>query len=160
MSNVRYVFPKPRLTDQLRVPGGVAVAEALEAAEANLAQLRPQCLEELESLTAEAEACFERLPSTFSGEVLLELYAIAARGVGAGSVCGQPAADAALISLCDLLDHLRRSERLDREAVGVHVMTLRLLVRGVSQPLPAGGAERLVSDLKKVSARFARPPAG
>ena len=42
MSSVRYEFPKYKLTQQVREPGGVAVAEAVEAAGANLEQLRPE----------------------------------------------------------------------------------------------------------------------
>jgi hypothetical protein len=157
VSSVRYVIPKNKLGAQLRIPGGLPVAEALEAAHANLAELRPQCLMALQALTRDAQACFQRFPAAFSPEALKALYAIAARGVGTGSVCGAPAVDATLISLCDLLDHLRATERWDREAVSVHVQTLNLLVLGAGHEMDEAAANAILAGLKKVSARYAQP---
>mgnify|MGYP001551916409 CR=1 FL=1 len=77
------------------------------------------------------------------------------RGVGAGSVCGAPAVDQALTSLCDLLDHLRTQRLFDREAIGVNVRAWRLLS---SLDLPNEACEPILLGLRKVSARYAEPP--
>ena len=159
MSAVRYVFPKNKLAAQLRVPGGLPVVEALEAARANLEKLSAQSLKELCALTSDAQACFERFPVDSNTDALMELYAICARGVGMGSVCGKPAADTTLISLCDLLDRLRATGRWDREAVAVHVQTLKILVLGAGQET-GEAATAILLGLKKVSARYAPEPDG
>jgi hypothetical protein len=155
MSSVRFVFPKLKLTGQLKAAGGLPVVEALEAAHANLEAIRPECLSALQALTEEAVACLQRFPNTFSLEALKALYAIASRGVGTGVVSGAPAADTALVSLCDLLDHLRATGRWDREAVAVHVQTLQLLVHGAGQNMDTATADAILSGLKKVSALYA-----
>jgi hypothetical protein len=155
MSSVQIVFPKLRLATQLRVPGGKPVCEAIEAAERNLAQLAPECLEELRALLAQAEACLAGLPSTFEDAPLRNLYAVAARAVGLGKVAGAAAADTALISLCDLLDHLLASQRMDVNSVAVHVRALRLLVGDAGKTLDEAGATAVMEGLKKVSARYA-----
>ena len=49
MSGVRFVFPKPRLAEILRMPGGLPVVEALERAQGNLETLKPSCLAELQA---------------------------------------------------------------------------------------------------------------
>ena len=156
MSSVSFVQPKNKLAAQLKVPGGLPVVEALAAAQANLLELRPQCLVELQALLARAQACFARSPSEFSPDTLKDLYAIAAGGVGMGAVCDSPVVDTALISLCDLLDHLRATARWDREAVAVHVQTLQLLVPGAGPALGEAAASALLSGLRKVSARYAQ----
>lgn len=156
MSSVRFVFPKLKLAEQLRVPGGKPVAEAVEEAEANLATLQPECLDELKVLTEAAAACFARFPATFAPEPLKDLYAIAVRGVGIGAISGAPAADSTLISLCDLLDHLGATGRWDQEAVAVHVHTLQLLVSQAGKAMTPEAETAILSGLKKVSQRYAQ----
>jgi hypothetical protein len=154
MSSVRYEFPKFKLTQQLREPGGVAVAEALEAARANLAELSPDCMTELQAATAAALACFQKFPAEFNAEALQSLYAIAARAVGIGAVCGMPSADAAFVSLCNLLDHLTVIKRWDLEAIAVHVQTLQLLAAGVRNHLSEPAIDQILAGLQKVTRRY------
>jgi hypothetical protein len=154
MSSVRFLFPKLRLTSQLREAGGVAVADALAAAAANLEELKPQAIITLQSTAADLMTAYQQLPASFDADALRNLYAVSARGVGSGGVAGAPAADEALISLCDLLDYLGISGRWDMEAIGVHVSTLQLLAMGASGHTPSGVGE-LLAGLKKVTARYA-----
>ena len=158
MGNVRFVFPKHKLTEQLQAAGGLPVADALEAAQANLVELRPECLSELQTLTVEASACFDQFPPAFDPAPLKALYGVASRGVGTGAVCGIPGADTALISLCNLLDYLQTARRWDLEAVAVHVKTLQLLVGSAGQDLGTAASEAILSGLTKVSARYAQDP--
>lgn len=152
MSTVRFMFPKVRLAEILRTPGGLTVAEALDRAQANLETIRPTCHAELMSLLELAEQSFDRLGEGFDDAGMAELYSIGVRGIGTGAVCGAPRVDEALTSLCDLLDHLRSSSRFDREAVGVHVRAWRLLM---NLDLPSAGGAAVLAGLKKVSARYA-----
>jgi hypothetical protein len=155
MSSVRFVFPKHRLAELLATPGGLPVVEALQRAQANLETIRPTCRAELLALLELAEASYEQLGATFDDAGMVELYTLAVRGIGAGSVCGTPAVDEALTSLCDLLDHLRTQQLYDRNAIGVNVRAWRLLA---TMDLPKEGAESVLQGLRKVSLRYAERP--
>jgi hypothetical protein len=154
MSSVRYEFPKYKLTEQLREPGGLAVSEAVQAAVANLEELRPECSQELQNAVAAAYACFRAFPATFDPAGLQQLYAIAARAVGIGAVCGAPAADAAFVSLCNLLDNLSVIRRWDLEAIAVHVQTLQLLAARVRDELDTPAIDQVLAGLEKVTRRY------
>lgn len=152
--SVRYEFPKHKLTSQLREPGGVAVAEAVENAQSNLEQLRPECASELQAAASAALTCFQGFPPSFDATSLHQLYAIAARAVGIGAVCGAPAADATFVSLCNLLDHLTVIKRWDLEAIAVHVQTLQLLAARVRDKLDAPAIEQVLAGLERVTRRY------
>jgi hypothetical protein len=160
MSGVTLVYPKTKLAGQLREAGGVAVADAVQGASDNLAVLKPRCLTELQMTADSAMTCFHGFPAEFAPEPLQELYAIAARAVGMGAICGAPGADAALVSLCDLLDRLGSSRRWDKAAIGVHVQTLQLLAMNAGGALDAAATDSVLAGLRKVSARYLDlPPA-
>jgi hypothetical protein len=154
MSSVRFVFPKPRLAQLLRMPGGLPVAEALARAEANLESIKPTCVAELQALLELADARFQGLGQETDDTGMADIYAIAVRGIGGGRVCGLPGVDIALTSLCDLLDHLRSNNRYDRAAIGVHIRSWRLLM---STELPPEGSAAVIDGLRKVSERYAPP---
>src|ERR1700741_3458144 len=149
MTAARFTVPKHRLDQQLKKPGGLPVAEAIEAAQANLAVLKPQCMGELYVLLEAAETVFAKLGSTYDEAAVAQLYATAVRGIGLGDVCGAGSVDRALHSLCDLLDPLQTPQRYGAEAVGVHLRAWRLLI---STELPPQGAQAVLAGLKKVSA--------
>ena len=158
--SVRFVVPKLRLAKLLRTPGGLPVVEALEAAERNLRTLRPSCQAELTVLLELCEQSFAVLGAEFDAAGLKDIYATAVRGIGGGRVSGLPAVDLALISLCDLIDHLQTTGRYDRKAVGVHVSSWRLLM---GADLPEAGTTAVLDGLRKVNLRYAEdvtdPPA-
>jgi hypothetical protein len=155
MSSVMFQFPKLRLASQLREAGGLTVADALAAADSSLGELQPEALVTLQSTADQAMAAFRRSAAAFDPEAAQTLYAIAARGVGSGAVAGAPAADEALISLCDLLDHLANSQRWDLEAIGVHVSALQMLAYGSADHASPGGLDNLLAGLRRVTARHA-----
>jgi hypothetical protein len=152
MTSVRFVFPKPRLNELLRMPGGLPVAEALERAQKNLEAIKPTCIAELSALLELCEASYWNLKDAYDEPAVTELYSLAVKGIGAGEVCGVPPVDVALTSFCDLLDHLRSLKRYDHDAVGVHVRAWRLLM---TAGLPAAGADQILDGLLKVSRRYA-----
>jgi hypothetical protein len=154
MSSVRYEFPKYKLTQQLREPGGLAVADAVDGATANLQELRPECETELLKAVANALTCFQAFPPEFDPAALQALYAISARAVGIGVVCGAPAADATFVSLCNLLDHLGVIQRWDMAAIAVHVQTLQLLAARLREGLEAPAIEQVLAGLEKVTRRY------
>jgi len=154
MATARFTVPKQRLAQQLKTPGGLPVAEAIEAAQNNLSELKPMCMGELHQLLEAAEKAFARLGAEFEPAGVSELYQNAVRGIGLGDVCGAGSVDVALHSLCDLLDHLQTHQRYDAEAVGVHLRAWRLLI---STELPPEGAQAVLAGLNKVSAKYGAP---
>jgi hypothetical protein len=155
-TTARFTVPKLNLTQLLKKPGGVPVADAVAAAQANLASLKPQCMTELHTLLEAAETVFGRLGATYDYAGVASLYQTAVRGIGLGDVCGAGSVDVALTSLCDLLDHLKTNERYDAEAVGVHLRAWRLLI---STEIPPEGAQAVLAGLNRVSAKYGAPQA-
>jgi hypothetical protein len=149
LSSVRIVFPKVKLAEQLRAPGGATVIEAMTQAADNLSVLRPDCLKELRAVAERIEQSFDRGLVDTDQPSAPEFYGLAASGVGLGTVAGLPAADQTLISLCRLTDYFEMHGRWDQEALRVHVQTLKLLVSGVDFP-PAAMAE-LMAGLERVN---------
>jgi hypothetical protein len=153
MTTARFTVPKQRLAEHLRTPGGLPVAEAVANAQANLAELKPQCVAELRELLEAAEKVFAGL-AAYDEASLSALYDASVRGIGLGEVCGAGSVDVALHSLCELLDHLLTQQSFDREAVGVHLRAWRLLI---TTELPPEGAQAVLGGLVKVSAFYAAP---
>jgi hypothetical protein len=156
MTTARFTVPKQRLAQLLKLPGGLPVQEALEAAHANLAELQPACMSELQEALSAAETIFAGIGQGYDDQAVVELYNAAVRSIGLGDVCGAKSVDVALHSLCDLLDHFRTHQRYDGEAVGVHLRAWRLLI---NTELPEEGAQAVLAGLNKVSAHYgaARP---
>lgn len=151
--SVRFVFPKPRLAALMRKAGGKPVAEALEAASENLRELRGDCLADLEDVLAKIEAKFAVFPATFDDAATTELYDLCCSSLGVAGAVGMDAIDTAMGSLCTLLDNLRIRRISNLEAVGVHVRSLRVLVRSVDVATPVE-MDTILSGLRKVSERY------
>jgi len=151
----KLVFPKLRLASLLREAGGLPVAEALAEANKNLARLGPEGRERARMVLQEIERVCLNLPARRDEAILIELYNLASREIGAASVGGLEGFDAALLSLCNLLDHMKSHGRWDREAILVHVKSLHLLL-SVHGPM-GDEAEAILSGLRKVTDRYAPP---
>lgn len=150
--SVRILFPKNKLGELMRAPGGMKADEALKAADANLLELKEPLLAELRTALEEIHAGFAAYGPVYDDAKLDGLYAISSRTVGMAGLCGLPAIDEAVTSLCDLLDHLKHQRQWDAEAVGVHIHSLRILLTanpGDSQ------VAAILSGLRKVSRRYA-----
>lgn len=155
MSAVRFFVPENRLGKLLKVPGGAPVADAVDAAQAGLAELEAPAREELAAALAAVEACAAQHPAQFDAAGLETLYGHAQGAIGLASLCQRPSVDEALRSLCDLLDHLARCERWDGEAVKVHVRSLRLLMSEVGAQDAQAAA--VLQGLRRVSGRYGAP---
>ena len=151
MSSVRFVIPKLRLTQLLREPGGMAVADAVTRASDNLVTIRPTCRGELLALLQQAETAAAASPDT-TRELIDVMYEYAVRSIGAGEICGVPAVDVALTSFCDLLDYMKTNGRLDRDALDVYLRAWRLLM---NPELPVQGREAVLAGLRQVTDRYA-----
>jgi len=154
MSVVSLRIPKIRLPKLLRRPGGPPLAEALEQAAQNLRGASPAYLADLAAILEALQAAAAHLPTVYDGDRLAELYQLASGPIGVASVCGQAPFDAALISLCDLLDHLKIQQAWDREAIEVHVRALHMLLLGQVRA-DSPGAEAVLDGLRQVSQRYA-----
>jgi hypothetical protein len=152
LSSVKFVFPKPTLGKLLRAPGGLAVADALDQAQANLEELRPACLAELRALIDKIDACFEG--ASANGPPVRELYALATQGVGMGVVAGVPGADVALVSLCKLVDYLQTQGRWDPAGILVHVRALKFLA--VADAASLAQADAMLAGLERVTAHYGK----
>jgi len=152
--SVRMLFPKNRLGELLRKPGGLKVSEAMEQANANLATLRGACLDDLTAVVEDMEQRFTAFPGAFDDAAVTDFYTAAGRSVGVAGACGIGAVDAALTSLCVLLDNLRLRRQWDAEAVQVHVKSLRVLV-SLAKAGQDSGLDQILDGLTRVSARYA-----
>jgi hypothetical protein len=143
---VKHIPYQNRLAKLVRKPGGKRIAEALEDAEANIAALRDEGLEELDRMIA---AIFRAGRGDLTPEAIEAIYVDANQIVGLAGVFGHAAVGSAAFSLCDLLDRCGH-ERCDRQAVQVHADTLMLLR---NEALSPDQSQVLLEGLKQVAAR-------
>jgi hypothetical protein len=154
VSVVTVLRPLVRLAKLLREPGGLALADALAAAQKNLEAASGDYLYAVGEGVADIARLAERHTSNaFDEAVFSGVYARASNLIGAASVCGRASIDEALTSLCEMLDCFQSREIWDAEAVGVHVNALRLLLYGgVSED--SDGAATVLDGLRRVSKRY------
>jgi hypothetical protein len=154
VSVVTVLRPVVRLAKLLRDPGGVALADALVAAQSNLEAASSGYLLAVGEGVADIGRMADRHTSNmFDDEVFTGLYGRASDLIGAASVCGRASIDEALTSLCEMLDCFQSRRIWDAEAVGVHVNALRLLLHGgVTEG--SEGAAAVLDGLRRVSKRY------
>jgi hypothetical protein len=150
--SVRFFRPENPLGKALRGIGGIKVGEALSAAAENLKDLKAPAIAELQATLVETENLFATFGPTFDEEKLDGLYLVANQAIGLAALCGMPAVDDAVVSLCDLLDKLKTRKRWDAEAVGVHIHSLRALLN--ANPGDAQ-VQAILAGLRQVSAKYA-----
>jgi hypothetical protein len=153
VSPAREFVPRLRLTKLLQAPDGMTVAEVMARAKENLETLHASSEAELWAMLERCEARFAELGHGYDDWAGSEIYVVAVRAVGGGSVCGRPGVDAALTSLCDLLQNILESGRSGHDAVRVHLAAWRMLM---SPGLPGAGAEAILEGLRTVSALYVK----
>ena len=163
MTASKIFTPPVRLAKLVRTPGGLPVAEALEAANAGLSGMRQAALDDTRATLSGAQAFLAKFESP-NPEQIGELYLIVSRPIGIASVCGLPGIDKVLLSSANLLDIMKMHVRWNREPVELHINSLALLL---SNPdLSLNPDSPLVVGLQKVVDRYsaqlssAEPPIG
>lgn len=115
---------RPALADQIRLPGGKKVGEAVAAADAALDDQRASAVEGLVQGVERLEAlCAERCDDAFAS-----VYPLAANLAGTAGFFETGPFYRAVYSLCELTEKLGAAGRRDWSSVEVHVKALRLIL--------------------------------
>ena len=115
---------RPAIADQIRLPGGKKVGEAVAAADAALDDQRASAVEGLVQGVERLEAlCRERSDDGFA-----LVYPIAAHLAGTAGFFETGPFYRAVYSLCELTEKLGAAGRRDWSSVEVHVKALRLIL--------------------------------
>jgi hypothetical protein len=128
VSVVKFIPYTNRLAKAMKLPGGKRVEDALADANTNLKAIEGPCLAVLDDLIARIRGLAET--PQLSVDDLDEIYARSNEIVGLGGVFGMQDLSAAAYSLCELVDRTRDRGGPDREALAVHVASLRVLRLG------------------------------
>lgn len=152
---MKITYTTNRLRAALDSAPPMMAAKAVKQAEVLLGQIENECLERLDVLLTE-------FPSGLSGDEdaqrtqIRDIYGIARRMIGVGTVAKIPEMDIAARSLCDMADGLLVRDRLDWEPLRVHISTIQLLRRS---ELPQPAKAQLLVALETLRAKFS-PQAG
>lgn len=142
MGIVRVIPFVNRLAKVVAMPGGKRVADAVADANANLLTIREPCLEALDASLARIR---EVAATDLSQASLDEIYALANEAVGLAGLFGLADLGKAAYSLCELIDSRPAGAGIGRQALDVHVESLRILRLG--DALPAAERENMVAGL-------------
>lgn len=128
------------------------LSEAIEAAEAAVAELAKDYPQRAGEKVSELDSAFEALPASGEArEPVAALFAIAHDIRGEGGSFGFPLATAIAANLCAVLEDKDQVDEALCEAIRVHIDSLKLVM---SQPIKGdGGAQgaKLLDGLQKVS---------
>lgn len=134
-------------------PTGKPLTEALQEAGAALDDLANDYPLQALARVADLEGALHALPADgAAGDALGKIYAIAHEMRGLGGTFGFPLVTDIADSLCALLEDRTEASAPLREAIGVHVDSLRLVL---SEPIIGDGGARgteLLDGLRNVSA--------
>ena len=148
MSAVKFIPYQNRLSKLIKLPGGKRIEEAIAAADENLEAIRPPCLEALDEHIARIVALSNGAPSPAAFD---DIYEQSNHIVGLGGVFGLGDLSRAAYSLCDLVDRARDHGGPDRQALLVHVNSLKLLRLG--DAVPAEERRKVLDGLTAVVLR-------
>ncbi len=158
MSAVQIHIPEVRLAKLIRTPGGKPVADAMRDAHKGLESIQADCLGELSQVLEKCEAIVGRAGGAYSEGAVSEVYALASSTIGVATACNLKPIDTMLVSLADLLDHMKEQKSWEANAVAVHLRAFRLLLK-TEAARDGAGTQAILEGLRKVSQRFAKPAA-
>jgi len=150
--------PEVRLAKLIRTPGGKPVADAMRDAHKGLEGIQADCLGELSQILEKCEKIVARAGGAFHEAVVGELYALTSSTIGVATACNLKPIDTMLVSLADLLDHMKEQRSWEANAVAVHLRAFRLLLK-TEAARDGAGTQAILEGLRKVSQRFAKPAA-
>jgi hypothetical protein len=127
--SLRKFFVENTLADAIAENPPLSAAEAIRNSEQKLSALAGECGRHVANLIAEIGAIWVRQELTESDRVA-QIASVSARLVGAGALSGSPAIDDAAINLCAVADVMGETNLYDREAIDVHVWTMRQFASG------------------------------
>jgi hypothetical protein len=137
MSEVKKIRMKPRLGQLMAEKGGMYVAEALKRADAALEVLREPSLSGIDDYISALDALL--LVSDFEDAIRIRgFYDRAADIVSLSGAERNEAVQVAARSLCDLLDDAEVLTPALLAGVKVHVSSIKLLHRAISDPAVQG----------------------
>ena len=148
--------PEVRLAKLIRTLGGKPVADAMRDAHKGLEGIQADCLGELTKVLEKCEAIAGRAAGAFHEAVVGELYALTSSTIGVATACNLKPIDTMLVSLADLLDHMKEQRTWESNAVAVHLRAFRLLLK-TEAARDGAGTQAILEGLRKVSQRFAKP---
>ena len=149
--------PEVRLAKLIRTPGGKPVADAMRDANKGLQDIQADCLGELTKILEQSEKIAARAGGAFNPTVVGELYTLTSSTIGVATACNLKPIDTMLISLADLLDHMKEQGVWEANAVAVHLRAYRLLLH-TEAARDGAGTQAILEGLRKISQRFAKAP--
>jgi hypothetical protein len=152
VSNVRIIKVKSRLATIALGKGGIMAQDAVAHAERAIDAKRGDLLAALDALLTELEARFGAGSPEHSIGDCDSLYALASQVIDLSACLRGSYLDKAANALCNLADLSAELETWDRQAVELHVMSMRLL-RNSGDEMPAAKRERVVIGLHNVTAK-------
>lgn len=159
MTLIRHPAPKLRLTRLLSRPDGLTVAEALERADARLAEIVPPCATALHEALDQLAAACARLQGAPADEAAQgAAYRAADEVLGLAGPAKAEDLGAAAYSLCDLIDRFQTGAPFRPQAVQVHLDALSLLRRPASETGGEACRRAVLDGLTRV-VRSVVPPA-
>lgn len=133
-------------------PTNRILSEAIEVAEAAVAEMAKDYPERAGERVAELEGTFEALPASGDArESIAALFATAHDLRGEGGTFDFPLVTAIASNLCAILEDKDEVDEMLREAIQVHISSLKLVL---TEPLNGNGGARgtlLLDGLQKVS---------
>ena len=150
--------PEVKLAKLIRTPGGKPVVEAMRDAQKGLASIQADCLGELNKVLDKCEAIVGRAGGAFNEAIVGELYRLTSSTIGVATASNLKPIDTMLVSLSDLLDHMKQQRSWEANAVAVHLRAFRLLLK-TEAARDGAGTQAILEGLRKVSQRFAKAPA-
>lgn len=150
MSDVRIIRIKSRLKSLALGHGGLTAREAISRAETALEEIRDAHVESLDALIDEIDRRFGEQSGDAGVKDYEGLYDLGSKIIDISGCLPGSLIDKAAYAVCDLADLSSELGVWDKQAVGVHVMVLRLLRSGGKSMSPER-RERVVQGLYKVT---------
>ena len=140
-----------RMADLVNRPGGLTAKEAVSSAELRLETIRESSLKELAAMVEDMILMGDQLSKAKSAATCQKLYDTSNSVIGVAGVFGIPELGEVALSLCTLLDRQSVAGSWHREAVELHLNSLRLMCHGGASTLNRS----VIQALHQVVARIA-----
>jgi len=148
VSTVRKFRVKTRLANMIREPGGIHVSEALKRGEAMIAAQTEVCLDQI-------DVCLENIQVLFAdpSHDPEQMYRLSTDIINLCAVLTYPALAEVALSLCELIDQAGEGARPKRQAVQVHIASMKLLHR---TGLDEAASQEILDSLHKMVTKLDR----